>query len=108
MSICVRYVKKETDNRINIYTCNKCKKSIITVDIVDGIIPFMIGCKATENCNGDMYSSFYQVDQSLIPQYEWYRPSIEEYKHCSKLHQDFMKRHIEDGGLDIRKIIGNK
>ena len=32
--------------RLNIYTCQICRNSIVTVDLVEGVTPFMIGCRA--------------------------------------------------------------
>ena len=85
----------------NVYVCQVCGKGVVTIDIEDGVTPFMIGCKATEGCEGDMYSSFYDVDQSLPAQFEWYRPTISQYPQEA---QGFMRKHIEQGGLEIRAI----
>ena len=85
----------------NVYVCQLCGGSVVTIDIEDGVTPFMIGCKSTAGCDGDMYSSFYSVDQSLSPQFEWYKPTIDQYP---KEHQEAMRHHIENGGLEIRKI----
>jgi len=86
----------------NVYVCQLCGGEVVTVDADEGVTPFMIECRSTPECEGDMYSSFYQVDQSLAPQFEWYKPtSLDQYPEG---HREAMKKHIEDGGLDIRPI----
>lgn len=65
--------------KLNIYVCEKCKGHIVTKDIDEGTTPFMVGCKATLNCDGKMLSSFYRVyDQTMRHSYEWYAPSVLE------------------------------
>jgi len=86
-------------NRINVYICQSCGKKTITIDSEEGVTPFMIGC---EICDGDMYSSFYKVDQSLIPTHEWYKPT--DFNQYPLNHRQAMKQHVADGGLDIRLI----
>ena len=88
--------------KINVYGCQTCGGKIVTIDLDKGITPFMIGCKATPECDGDMYSSFYNVDQSLEAEYEWYRPKSVE--HYPAEHRKMMQDHIDKGGLDMRKI----
>lgn len=59
----------------NIYTCERCHGHIVTVDIDDGVTPFMIACCARPRCNGMMKSSMYRVfDQGMAASHEWYRP----------------------------------
>lgn len=82
----------------NIYTCDKCKGHVVTVDVDRGVTPFMIECKATLDCKGMMKSSMYRVfDQDMRADYEWYRPSAIE---VVKPH---LRHHIEQGGLLLRK-----
>lgn len=89
-------------NRKNIYVCQSCGKSVVTIDKDEGVTPFMIECKNTKDCDGDMYSSFYNVDQSLEPEFEWYKPtSFDDYP---EEYRKDMIRHVENGGLDIRRI----
>lgn len=83
----------------NIYVCEKCFGHIVTVDLAEGVTPFMVGCKANDGCDGMMQSSFYRVyDQRIRPSYEWYRPNS----------LDGLKRgvheHVENGGLLLREI----
>ena len=79
----------------NIYTCDKCKGHIVTVDIDRGVTPFMVECKATLGCKGMMKSSMYCVfDQDMRADYEWYRPS------AVKPH---LQHYVDQGGLLFRK-----
>jgi hypothetical protein len=89
-------------NKKNVYTCRLCGGSIVTIDIDEGVTPFMIECKANEDCDGVMHSSFYSVDQSLEPEFEWYKPT--SFDHYPSEYRKDMIRHVEDGGLDIRRI----
>lgn len=95
-----------SQNKKNRYVCQKCHKSIITIDKDEGITPFMIECKATENCDGLMYSSFYdkslQNNPLLIPMFEWYKPK--NANHYPEEHREIMQKHFDEGGLDIRPI----
>lgn len=79
---------------------------MITIDIDEGVTPFMEIC---EKCNGDMTSCFYSCPQDLKPTHEWYKPTIEELK--IKYPQPnvlaSMIEHVENGGLDLRKIHAN-
>lgn len=50
---------------------------MVTVDIDEGVTPFMEIC---EKCKGDMHSSFYRCPQNLIPTHEWYKPTLEQLK----------------------------
>ena len=82
----------------NSYTCQVCGKSIVTIDIDDGVTPFMLACRATPGCAGIMRSGFYvAVDQSAEPDYEWFMPK--SFKGYSRE----MVEHLKKGGLDIRK-----
>jgi hypothetical protein len=82
----------------NIYTCDKCKGHIVTVDVDRGVTPFMTNCKATLNCKGMMTSSMYRVfDQNMRADYEWYRPS------AIKVLKPHIKQHVEQGCLLLRK-----
>lgn len=37
-----------SDPRINVYVCQKCGGHTVTVDVDEGVTPFMIGCHAKE------------------------------------------------------------
>jgi hypothetical protein len=82
----------------NIYTCDKCKGNVVTVDIDRGVTPFMIECKAMTGCKGMMKSSLYRVfDQDMRADYEWYRPSAIE------IVESHLQHHVDQGGLLLRK-----
>jgi hypothetical protein len=82
----------------NIYTCDRCKGHIVTLDIDKGTTPFLVECKATINCKGMMKSSMYRVfDQDMRPDFVWYRPSaVEDVK-------PHLVEHIRMGGLLLRR-----
>lgn len=85
----------------NVYTCPHGHKTV-TVDVDDGTTPFMLRCRqraddGKHNCTEMARSSFYQVNQSLEAEFEWYKPDI---KKVSKSE----KEHVRMGGLLIRKI----
>jgi predicted RNA-binding Zn-ribbon protein involved in translation (DUF1610 family) len=89
--------------KINIYKCNKCGKKHITKDLEEGVTPFMIGCR-NPGCNGDAQSSFYRADQSLDPEWEWYRPDEKEAKEISMSTFE----HVKNGGLVLRRVDGEE
>ncbi len=89
-------------NRINVYTCDKCGGKTVTIDIHEGVTPFILRCRASGregDCNGKSYSSLYRVAPGLIPMWEWFTPVGSEY---NKLSVD-MKEHVDKGGLDLRR-----
>jgi len=80
----------------NGYICQECGGRIVTIDIDEGVTPFMLACRAKEGCKGMMFSCFYSIPQMLPAQYEWFMPeSYEGY-------DEAMIAHFEQGGLDIR------
>jgi hypothetical protein len=91
---------------LNVYTCRKCGGKTITIDIHDGVTPFMLGCRASGeegDCNGMAESSFYRVPTDTPPaEWEWFKPEGTEYRKLSRE----MREHVDKGGLDIRKIGG--
>lgn len=92
----------EIRNAVNQYGCDTCGRSITTIDRVYGTTPFFLKCRATPDCPGKMYSQVYQVDQTLFPTWEWYKPERGEYKKLSPPMQD----HVDMGGLLLRPIAG--
>lgn len=82
--------------KINVYVCPQGHQTI-TIDKDEGTTPFKLGCR-TPNCGQLATSQFYQVDQSLMPEYEWYKPT--DIKKVAKN----LKEHVRMGGLIIRKI----
>lgn len=89
-------------NRINVYTCEECGGETVTIDVHEGVTPFMLRCRATGkegDCDGAAYSCMYRVHGKPIPKWEWFKPIGSEY---NKLSRD-MKEHVDKGGLDIRR-----
>ena len=90
--------------RKNIYTCRKCGGVTITLDIDEGITPFLILCRASGqegDCDGLAESSMYQVQIDTPPAlWEWFKPEGQDYLNLSKA----MRAHVDNGGLDIRKM----
>lgn len=90
------------NNKINTYTCPYGHVTI-TIDIDEGVTPMMLRCKqkandGKHNCTEFAKSSWYNCDQSLTPEYEWFKPKT------LKGYNSQMKEHLSKGGLDIRKI----
>jgi len=86
-------------NKKNIYTCEVCHDHVVTVDIDEGVTPFMIDCKCTPGCKGMMKSSMYRVfDQSMKAGWEWYRPT--DVSGLSRWSLD----HVSKGGLILRQV----
>jgi hypothetical protein len=95
--------------RLNVYTCRKCKRHTVTVDVDEGVTPFLIQCRQgpRRRCTGMAVSSFYprgpKPPHIGEPQWEWYKPSDEQ---LNKLYfgdvLDQMREHVEKGGLDLR------
>ena len=88
--------------KLNQYTCAKCGSTITTIDLEEGVTPFMIGCKVWPTCGGQMYSHFYKVDGSPKPDYEWFKPTKAEFEELHPLTQ----AHVKQGGLMLRKCGG--
>jgi hypothetical protein len=86
----------------NVYICPKGHKTT-TVDKDDGTTPFMLRCRQKDddgkhNCTEMSKSCFYEVDQSLTAEYEWYKPSDLKGLNSAE------KEHVKRGGLMLRKI----
>lgn len=90
---------------VNVYVCPKCKGHTVTVDLDDGVTPFMLGCRAngtTSGCGGMAESSFYRPNFNHgPPAWEWYKPDQLE---LSNMRDANMLRHVAMGGLCLRKI----
>lgn len=94
--------------RKNIYTCRKCGGKTVTIDVDEGVTPFMLGCRASgqeDDCDGLAESSFYRVPADApAADWEWFKPEGAEYRKLNKA----MRDHVDNGGLDIRKIRDRK
>lgn len=84
----------------NVYTCRECGHHFVTVDRDDGTTPFMTKCQVLE-CQGGAQSSFYRVDQSLTPQFEWYRPDAAEITYMLNSNA---REHVSKNGLLLRPV----
>lgn len=87
----------------NLYTCARCKRQIVTIDVDDGVTPFSMMCSELDDndCDGLMGSTFYIMPKNAPdPTYEWYKPTAEEIVGMSRA----MREHVDKGGLDIRPI----
>lgn len=82
----------------NKYTCDRCNKSIITIDSDEGTTPMLLGCRFS--CGGTMHSHWYREIEDLPPDYEWYKPSLK----WARRQGPAMLDHVRSGGLDIRKV----
>lgn len=87
----------------NVYTCGKCGEKMVTVDLDDGVAPFMTDCA---KCGGFMTSAFYAVDQSLLSTHEWYSPGPNERARMAKTARGLgtLRDHVNRGGLLLREI----
>ena len=84
----------------NVYRCEKCHASFVTVDRDKGTTPFATSCQATPGCRGPATSKFYLVDQTQPATHEWYRASDEE----AAARSPWSREHHRRGGLFLRKI----
>ncbi len=88
--------------RENVYTCHLCGVMQVTVDVDEGVTPFMVPC-STKECMGPRTSAFYprapRPPSLPAPTHEWYKPAQEE---ISKL-SDGNREHVLKGGLLLRK-----
>ena len=99
-------------DRINVYVCQKCGRFTVTLDIHEGVTPFMIRCRASGregDCNGEAFSSFYPKTRPIPshippPAWEWFSPRGSEYHKLNEA----MQHHVAQGGLDLRRrMIGH-
>lgn len=88
----------EAQNRINVYTCPHGHKTV-TINRDQGTTPFLIRCPDL-TCDDMAQSCMYQCDQTLKPQFEWYRPSEAEQQ---SLEPEVLE-HVQRGGLLKRRI----
>ena len=75
----------ETRGRVNIYTCRICGKEHVTINLADGVTPMFIQCRNwVDRCEGTAVSAGYRVDQNLMPEFVWYKPTEEQIKKLDK------------------------
>lgn len=94
----------ELQHEKNAYRCEKCKGEIVTVNLSDGVTPFMIRCRANwpGECGGMAQSRMYNIDQSRPALWGWYTPDAEA---LAKLDSE-TQEHVRKGGLILRKLDG--
>jgi hypothetical protein len=90
----------------NVYTCEKCGGFTVTVDLDEGVTPFMLDCRASGkegDCDGDAYSAGNPKrpwpPHIPEPAWEWYRPTEAEARRLGRA----WREHLKNGGLAIRK-----
>jgi hypothetical protein len=89
----------------NVYVCDYDKNHLrVTVDIHRGVTPFLKKCPV-EGCTGIGVSSMYSVGEwGIEPEWEWYRPSRDEFIGLSRE----TREHVMRGGLLMRKYRGKE
>lgn len=85
------------NNKINVYTCEKCAGQVVTIDTEPGVTPFSLICRAKKDCGGRMHSAFYQVSQELNPEYQWRKPTKTEFYQLDEATREYVTK----GGLLI-------
>ena len=80
----------------NRYVCRVCRSEFTTLDIDEGVTPFMISCIAN-GCTGTAESKCYKTpeDQLGNPELLWVKPNPDMIRHLKPLVAD----HVEKGGL---------
>lgn len=102
-------------NRKNAYWCADCHGYIVTIDVDEGVTPFMLACRVKgeppNDCGGMMRSMFYPEEPwpaedgyghpiPTEPTWEWYEPSLA----WARRQGDGMLDHVKKGGLALRKV----
>lgn len=98
-------------NKKNAYTCPMLH-STVTIDKDKGVTPMFIGCPV---CNERASSRMYNVDQSLVPTHEWFKPTEAELEKEAKsiaiaLNANYkiiyagLNDHVKQGGLIMQPI----
>jgi hypothetical protein len=86
----------------NIYMCPACGCGFVSLDVDQGVTPFLTGC-LTEGCPGLARSLCYHAPQMMLadiaPALEWYQPSASELATLSMATQ----AHVNNGGLISRR-----
>ena len=97
--------------KINAYGCPECRDVVFTVNIAEGVTPFMIRCG---ECGDMSHSSFYQLKYPVpkdinpntllnveltVPQ-AWYRPRRDLFQQ----HEEDAQLHILKGGLLLESL----
>ena len=96
-----RYPIRMRPVKINAYTCGTCTITTTTVDIHEGVTPFLYRCP---HC-GDMAESHFYPSGPIPahlppPTVEWYKPDARELKSFPMP----IREHVSKGGLLDRDI----
>lgn len=93
-------IKAADPNRINCYTCSRCKYTMKTIDVHYGVTPMFLRCDC---CGGRSQSTWYSdVIPDKKPEYEWRVPTLSELKKYKR--NPAMLDHIFNGGLELFTI----
>jgi hypothetical protein len=81
--------------KINKYHCGKCGGDVVTREDrsqlpTEFTTPFLIECRATEECTGQMQSAMYRDCDKLVPTFEWRRARPEELKNVNPNRRAFL------------------
>lgn len=92
---------------LNVYICDECGGETVTVDVDEGVTPYMLRCRAEgkepteDSCPGFAKSSMYRPMMPYPPpKWIFYRPTTEEIEKA----EPGMKKHAENGGLFLRPV----
>ena len=97
--------------KLNQYVCDTCGHVTTTVDRVNGVTPYLIGCRGLDPCKGqggnagrDLARSrcYKNIPEDAQPTYEWYRP---EYMDDLGDMDQWSQEHVLQGGLLLRPIV---
>jgi hypothetical protein len=83
----------------NIYLCRKCGHGFVSIDIDEGVTPFMTNC-LRDGCDGWANSLLYPpalVTKDIPAALEWFKPSS-----LAGL-TSHVKAHVKSGGLISRR-----
>ena len=81
----------------NLYICQKCDNHLVTIDMADGVTPFLTQCPVP-GCTGMAQSKCYKNFDAIYigePTVRWIRPTNEQTK---RLPPD-LRDHVKKGGL---------
>ncbi|MEU3455652.1 hypothetical protein ABZ671_18925 [Micromonospora sp. NPDC006766] len=93
--------------RLNAYRCPACRGCTVTVDLDAGVTPAMMGCRATDDCEGTAFSLGYPLPEAwpanvpTQPAWEWYRPGERQLTRLRRKDKDGYD-HVVRGGLLLR------
>lgn len=90
-------------NRKNVYICPACGHGFVSLDVDEGVTPFMSPCLA---CGQMAHSLCYKIPDALLgaPAVEWYRPDAEFLARATSA----TRGHVEMGGLISRRTGAGK